>query len=116
MKNLAGTIRPPGHGVYPRALISTASCRGRDVNQQGDNDPDNWNQIPLAGEPMLYDGIPEERRRQKDETKDRPEDGMEEPLEPIGEEPKKHDDQAWCKKREDGHQAWHVAYLPVGAA
>src|SRR6059058_3355998 len=62
---------------------------------------------PMPAEPIVNDRIPEQSRRQEDESDYRPEQVVEDTAEPMGEEPEHCDDEARCGQSQECHDARH---------
>lgn len=94
-------------------LISAATSRRRDVDHNRDHDAHDRPERPLPAEPVLDGGIPEDRRGQKDEAEDQPEERVEYSREPLREEKEERYDQPRREKRDEANQERHRYYLSI---
>src|SRR6185437_4366752 len=114
-RSLVRAARPlPKVLEQPSTPVSAPTSAGRrQIDQQRDHDPDDRNQAPLATPPMLDRGVPEQRGRQENETQHRPQRDVENPAEPVREQPQQHDHHARNAQRKQDHQARHGTLLLV---
>ena len=98
------------HSAAGATLLPTVTSR-RDVNDECDHYADDRPERPLPVEPVLYGGIPEERRGKEDDAQDQPQEGVDDPDKPIREQEEDHHDQAWRQECEQGEQKRHCGLL-----
>jgi len=80
-------------------------ARRGQIDQERHDDAYHGPERPRAAEPVLDGWVPEERRGQKDEAEDGPQQRGEEAVKPVAEEPEEGDGKSRHKEREGSEQA-----------
>jgi hypothetical protein len=94
-------------GFMSTLAAEPAAARGAQVNRKSDYKPNDWPEGPVTAEPVMDRRIPEKGHREKYEADNRPENIVEDPSEPMSEDPEERDDQTWGSESQQSQQAWH---------